>query len=316
MTGTIPRRRIVIALGGNAISQRNQPLDADPQVENVNSAAASLAALAHDHDIVITHGNGPQVGLLALESSADPALARPYPLDALGAETQGLIGYWLVQGLSNAVPDRNVAALITRTVIALDDPAFIRPAKFIGPVYTEAAARSLATTRSWTVKPDGNGWRRVVASPAPVSIVELDVIEQLVDRGIIVVCGGGGGIPVAHGADGALVGVEAVIDKDLSSALIAEALHADTLLLLTDVAAISTDVTNPEAAMFHRTTPAELRRYSFAPGSMGPKVEAACRFVERTGGTAAIGALNDASAILQGTAGTIVTTRLGDSRTG
>ena len=287
---------------------RSQPLDAAPQVINVHRAVTALAPLAATHDLVITHGNGPQVGLLALESAADTALARPYPLDALGAETQGLIGYWLAQAMLNAVPGREVVALVTQTLVVRDDPAFSEPTKFIGPTYTEDQARTLATARGWTVRADGTYWRRVVPSPAPQSIIEIEVIERLVNSGVVVVCGGGGGVPVIRDAAGDVVGVEAVIDKDLSSALIAELIHADALLLLTDVAAVSTDINDPAAATITRSTPGDLRRRQFPAGSMGPKVEAACRFVERGGGMAAIGALADAAAILEGTAGTIVTT--------
>ena len=305
--GDRQRRRVVVALGGNALSLRNQPLDASPQVVNVQRAVTALAPILRDHDVLITHGNGPQVGLLALESSADPALAVAYPLDALGAETQGLIGYWLVQALTNAVPGRPVVALITRTVVAADDPAFIDPLKFVGPMYTEAESNAIATKQGWTINRDGAGWRRVVPSPAPISVVEIDTIEQLFRAGTLIVCAGGGGVPVMRTHAGELVGVEAVIDKDLTAALIAEAIKADALLLLTDVAAVSTDITDPAAPNITRTTPADMRKMIFAAGSMGPKVDAACRFVERSGHMAAIGALDDSVAILAGTAGTIIT---------
>jgi carbamate kinase len=303
----LPRRRVVVALGGNAISIRNQPLDASPQVVNVQRAVAALAPLVRCHDVLITHGNGPQVGLLALESSADPALAVAYPLDALGAETQGLIGYWLAQALTNVAGDRPVVAIITRTLVAADDPAFTDPAKFIGPMYTEVQATAIAAQQGWTVKRDGAGWRRVVPSPAPLSVVEIDTIRQLFSAGTLIVCAGGGGVPVMSDADGEVVGVEAVIDKDLTAALIAEAIGADALLLLTDVAAVSTDITDAAAPIIRATTSPEMRRMTFAAGSMGPKVDAACRFVERTGHMAAIGALADAAEVLAGTAGTIIT---------
>jgi carbamate kinase len=304
-----PRRRVVVALGGNALSLRNQPLDASPQVMNVQRAVTALAPLVRDHDVLITHGNGPQVGLLALESSADPALAVAYPLDALGAETQGLIGYWLAQALTNAVPGRSVVALVTRTVVAADDPAFIDPAKFIGPMYTEAQATAVAAKQGWTIKRDGAGWRRVVPSPSPISVVEIDTIEQLFGTGTLIVCAGGGGVPVMRTVAGELVGVEAVIDKDLTAALLAEAIGADALLLLTDVAAVSTDISDPTAPLLRHTTAPEMRRMTFAAGSMGPKVDAGCRFVEHTGHMAAIGALDDAAEILAGSAGTIITGR-------
>ncbi len=301
------RRRLVVALGGNALAARHQPLDASPQVLNVHRAVVALAPLLRDHDVLITHGNGPQVGLLALESSADPALAMAYPLDALGAETQGLIGYWLVQALADVVPDRAAVALVTRTMVAADDPAFSHPTKFIGPMYTAEQASAIAAAQGWTVEPDGTGWRRVVPSPAPVEVVELATIGQLFAAGVLVVCGGGGGVPVQRRADGALVGVEAVVDKDLTAALLAEAIGADALLLLTDVDAVSSDIDDPAAPPISRATAAEMRARSFAPGSMGPKVDAACRFVERTGQTAAIGALDRAAEVLAGTAGTRIT---------
>ena len=301
------RGRLVVALGGNALITRHQPPDAAPQLRNVERAVAALAPLARDHDLIITHGNGPQVGLLALESSSDPALAVPYPLDALGAETQGLIGYWLAQAVGNALTGHEVVAIVTRTLVAADDPAFTHPTKFIGAVYGEPVARDLAATRGWTVAPDGAGWRRVVASPEPVGVVEMALIRRLVDGGTVVVCGGGGGIPVADDGTGRLRGVEAVIDKDLTSAFIAEALGADALLLLTDVDAVISGFGTPAAVPIHRSTPAALRDQDFPAGSMGPKVNAACRFVERTGAMAAIGALADAQAIVAGNAGTTVT---------
>ena len=307
--GEHQRLRVVVALGGNALSVRNQPLDASPQVVHVQRAVPALAPHVRHHDVLITHGNGPQVGLLALESSADPALAVAYPLDALGAETQGLIGYWLAQALTNAVPGHPVVALVTRTIVAADDPAFIDPTKFIGPMYTEAQATVIAAKQGWTIKRDGAGWRRVVPSPSPISVVEIDTIEQLFATGTLIVCAGGGGVPVMRTGAGDLVGVEAVIDKDLTAALIAEAIGADALLLLTDVAAVSTDITDPAAPNIRGTTVPEMRRMTFAAGSMGPKVDAACRFVEHTGHMAAIGALGDAVEILAGTSGTIITRR-------
>lgn len=301
------RDRLVVALGGNALIRRHQLLDAAPQCANIARAVAALVPLAADRDLVITHGNGPQVGLLALESSSDPDLRSPYPLDALGAETQGLIGYWLLQALSNELVGRDVAALVTRTLVAGDDPGFDQPSKFIGPVYRSDQAHEMARRRGWTIAPDGSGWRRIVASPTPRGVIEMAMIERLVGGGTIVVCGGGGGIPVIRDRAGRLTGVEAVVDKDLTSALIAESIHASALLLLTDVAAVSTDFGDPGAELISRTTPDALRRHRFPAGSMGPKVEAACRFVERTGAMAGIGAITDGPAILAGTAGTVVT---------
>ena len=298
--------RIVIALGGNALLERGEAPDADIQEKHVVRAAAALAPLASDHDLVITHGNGPQVGVLALESARDPALSHPYPFDVLGAQTQGMIGYWLVQALHNAVPGQPAGCLLSRTVVRADDPAFTNPTKFVGPVYDEARARQLDAARGWDVRQDGTAWRRVVPSPEPVGLVELEMIKNLADSGVIVVCAGGGGIPVVLDGDGAVRGVEAVVDKDLTAALLARSMAAGALIMLTDVAAVEDGYGTPHARPIRRATPREMRSYSFPAGSMGPKVAAACRFVEATGGMAAIGRLEDVAALLDGTAGTIV----------
>jgi carbamate kinase len=299
--------RVVIAVGGNALLERGQKPDAAVQQANAARAVRALAPFAEEHEIVVTHGNGPQVGLLALESAADPQLERPYPFDVLGAQTQGMIGYWLLQGLQNALPGRQVAALINQTLVSAADPAFAAPTKFVGPVYDEETARRLAAERGWTVRQDGRYWRRVVPSPRPQRIVETRVVRLLLGSGAIVVCAGGGGVPVIRNDDGKLQGVEAVVDKDLATEVLAESLEADALLLLTDVAGVVRGFGTPEASPMRRATPAALRREDFAAGSMGPKVEAACRFVEVTGDMAAIGALEDAPLILSGKAGTIVT---------
>jgi carbamate kinase len=298
--------RIVVALGGNALLERGERPDADLQERNVHRAVHALVPLALEHELIITHRNGPQVGVLALESADDHSLSRPYPFDALGAETQGLIGYWLSQDLGNALPGRQVVALVTQTVVDRGDPAFSHPTKQVGPVYQEEEARLLAEHRGWAVARDGYWWRRVVASPEPREIVELAAIERLVDAGLVVVCAGGGGIPVTRDRVGALVGIEAVVDKDLTAALLAERVGADVLLLLTDVSAVEVGHGRPEAEPIGRSTPSALRSYRFAAGSMGPKVDAACRFVERTGRLAAIGSLDDAVAIVAGERGTRV----------
>jgi carbamate kinase len=295
--------RVVVALGGNALLRRGERPDADVQEHNVELAVASLAPLADEHELVVTHGNGPQVGVLAIESESDPALTAPYPLDSLGAETQGLIGYWLVHELQNALPDRTVVALVTRTVVDARDPAFSDPTKFVGPTYGEHDARRLAATRGWTVAPDGAHWRRVVASPLPVEIVEIDAVRLLLAEGAVVVCAGGGGVPVV-GEPGARSGAEAVIDKDLTAALLAESLTADALLVLTDVDAVVAGFGTPDARSIRRATTSELRAMSFPPGSMGPKIDAVCRFVERTGGIATIASLTSAGPALRGEAGT------------
>jgi carbamate kinase len=298
-------RRLVVALGGNALLRRGEPLTADIQRQHAGEAMAAVAELAGVHDVVLTHGNGPQVGLLALQASAY-ADVPPYPLDVLGAESEGMIGYVLEQELGNRLPGRTAVTVLTQVVVDADDPAFHTPTKPIGPVYTEEQARRLERERGWSIAADGSHFRRVVASPEPLRIVEIAAIRMLVDAGAIVVCTGGGGIPVTMNGGGILRGVEAVIDKDLAGELLARSLEADFLLMLTDVPAVMRRWGSDDAAPIGRTTPAELRSLEFASGSMGPKVTAACRFVEATGGTAAIGALEDAARIVAGAAGTVV----------
>ena len=297
--------RIVIAIGGNALLERGQRPDAAVQRTNALRAVQALAPLAEEHEVVITHGNGPQVGLLALESAADATLTQPYPLDVLGAQTQGMIGYWLLQALQNALPGRQVAAVVNQTLVSAADPAFDAPTKFVGPVYDEPTAHRLANERGWRVAPDGPYWRRVVPSPMPQRIVETRVVRLLLTSGAVVVCAGGGGVPVIRNESGQLEGVEAVVDKDLATAVLAESLEA--LLLLTDVPAVLRGYGTPQAEPISRATPAALRQERFPAGSMGPKVDAVCRFVEVTGDLAAIGALADATLILAGKAGTVVT---------
>ncbi|MER5781645.1 carbamate kinase [Streptomyces mobaraensis] len=299
--------RVVVALGGNALLRRGDRPDAAVQLANVRTAVAALAPLAHRHEVVITHGNGPQVGLLALQSAADHTLTSPYPFDVLGAETQGMIGYWLLQSLQNALPGRQICALLNQTLVSAADPAFAEPTKFVGPVYDEETAERLAAERGWTVRRDGDHWRRVVPSPDPQRVVETRLIRLLLNSGAVAVCAGGGGVPVVRDEAGRLTGVEAVVDKDLTAALLAEALDADALLLLTDVPAVVRGYGTPDAEPIRYTTPGRLRAEEFPAGSMGPKVEAVCRFVELTGGMAAIGALQDAAALLDGAAGTVVT---------
>ena len=299
--------RIVAGVGGNALLERGEPPDAEIQQRHIRITIDALAPLACSDQLVVTHGNGPQVGLLARESAADLALARPYPLDVLGAQTQGMIGYWLLQGFQNAVPGREFASVITQTLVSATDPAFADPAKFVGPVYPEAEARRIAAKRGWTVKADGDARRRVVASPIPLRVVETRLIRQLLNADVVVICAGGGGAPVVRNRLGELEGTEAVVDKDSTASLLAGALDADLLVVLTDVAGVETDYGTPAARPIHRATPVDLRALRFPPGSMGPKVEAVCRFVELTGGTAAIGSLRDVDAILTGKAGTIVT---------
>ena len=299
--------RIVAALGGNALLRRGQIPDAAVQEANVAEAVEALAPIAAPHQLVLTHGNGPQVGVLAVQSASDPHLTTPYPFDVLGAQTQGMIGYWLLQALQNHLGHRQVAAIINQTLVSADDPAFADPTKFIGEVYDEATARRLAGERGWTVKADGSHWRRVVGSPEPLRVVETELIRQLLTGGAVVVCAGGGGVPVIRNERGSLEGVEAVVDKDLASSVLAIALEADVLLILTDVPNVYRDFGEPGQVAITRSTPSAIRREELPAGSMGPKVEAACRFVEITGGMAAIGRLADVEQILAGTAGTIIT---------
>jgi carbamate kinase len=297
--------RIVIALGGNALLRRGQPLDATVQRANVKVAAEAVAAVARHHEVILTHGNGPQVGLLALQNEAYTT-TRAYPLDVLGAETEGMVGYLLQQELGRHLPRERILTVLTQVIVDADDPAFEHPTKFVGPMYEEGEADRLAAERGWSVARDGTGWRRVVPSPEPRSIVELEVIRLLVDRGVTVICAGGGGIPVVEDGAGGLAGVEAVIDKDLSAALLAAGAGADALVLLTDVPAVVAGWGTPEARPLGASTVAELRAMTFAAGSMGPKVEAVCRFVEGGGRLGAIGALADVEEILAGRAGTRV----------
>jgi carbamate kinase len=299
--------RIVVALGGNALLRRGQRPDADVQERNVAAAVAALAPLASEHELVITHGNGPQVGILALQSATDPHLTTPYPFDVLGAQTQGMIGYWLLQQLQNTLPGREVAAIINQTLVDANDPAFREPTKFVGETYSETEASALTASRGWTMRRDGSTWRRVVGSPRPQKVVETSLIRLLLDSGAVVICAGGGGVPVVRNGRGKLEGVEAVVDKDLTAALLAEALGADALLVLTDVRCVQLDFGKPNPKRIERATPESLRKLRFPSGSMGPKVEAVSRFVERTGGMAAIGRLEDVEAILAGCTGTVVT---------
>jgi carbamate kinase len=297
----------VVALGGNALLRRGEPMTAANQGANVRTAAEALAPIAREHQLVVSHGNGPQVGLLALQGSAYTAV-EAYPLDILGAETEGMIGYMIEQELGNLLPfDVPLATLLTMIEVDPKDPAFGHPDKPIGPVYTEAEARRLAAEKGWSVAPDGDKFRRVVPSPQPKRIFEIRPIKWLLDRGVIVICAGGGGIPTAYGPDKMLRGVEAVIDKDRAAGLLAQQVEADLFVMATDAEAVFVGWGGPDARAVRRASPAALGRFVFEAGSMGPKVEAACDFAERTGKTAAIGALKDIGRILEGKAGTIVT---------
>lgn len=293
--------RIVVALGGNALSKRGETLTAESQRASIRVAAKSLSALLEaGHQVVITHGNGPQVGYLALQGGS-------FPLDVLGAETDGMIGYVLQQELDNAyTPDAKYATLLTQIEVDPDDPAFQAPTKFIGPVYAEGEAAKLSAERGWTIGRDGAHFRRTVPSPRPKRILELDVINLLLEQKVIVICAGGGGIPVVQKPDGTMIGVEAVIDKDHASGLLASAVAADAFLMLTDVEGVFTGWGTPEQAIIRHATPKQLAEMSFPAGSMGPKVDAACDFARATGGFAAIGRLADCMRLVSGTTGTRV----------
>lgn len=295
--------RIVVALGGNALLKRGEPMTAQNQRANVRRVAVKLAELVKaGHSLVVTHGNGPQVGLLALQAAATPD--TPFPLDVLDAETAGMIGYVIQQELGNAVKDRPVATLLTQVRVDPHDPAFATPTKPIGPVYDEATAHRLAADRGWTVAPDNDKWRRVVPSPKPLEILEAEVLAFLVERGVIVVCTGGGGIPVVEIDGGGIIGVEAVIDKDLASSLLARQLGADMLVMLTDVDAVYLDWGTSKARALGHVQVGEISATDFPAGSMGPKVEAAIAFASKTGKPAAIGKLEDVVEIVAGRRGT------------
>jgi carbamate kinase len=300
---------IVAALGGNALLRRGEPMTAEHQRANVRVAAAALADLIHaGHSLVITHGNGPQVGLLALQAEASNC--NGFPLDVLGAETEGMIGYMIEQELGNVLKSHQIATLLTMTLVEACDPAFSHPTKFIGPVYDAATARRLATERGWRIASDGESWRRVVASPRPLAIIEAKTISLLVDHGVTVICTGGGGIPVIEQTDGRLTGIEAVIDKDAASALLARQLNADMLLLLTDVDAVYLDYGTPRAQSLGHIAPETISGAKFPAGSMAPKVAAAIQFAKEMDKPAGIGKLEDAGAIIRGEKGTLFDPRL------
>lgn len=296
---------VVAALGGNALLKRGEPMTAEVQRRNVRVAAEALAELIRaGHRLVVTHGNGPQVGMLALQGAAADNL---YPLDVLGAETEGMIGYMIEQELGNLLPfEVPFATLLTQVEVDINDPAFRAPSKPIGPVYSKEEAERLARLNGWSIAPDGDKYRRVVASPKPKRIFEIRPIKWLLERGTVVICAGGGGIPTVYDESLQLRGIEAVIDKDLCSALLAQELQCDLLVIATDVAGAFVDWGTPHQKLIARAHPDALQEMNFAAGSMGPKVEAACDFARTTGRTAVIGALKDIEAIVTGTAGTRV----------
>jgi carbamate kinase len=300
--------RVVAALGGNALLKRGEPMTAEVQRANVRSAAPALAAVARNHQLVLSHGNGPQVGLLALQGAAYEEV-EAYPLDVLGAQTEGMIGYVLEQELGNPLPvEAPFATVLTMIEVDPADPAFGDPTKFVGPVYDKAEADGLADEKGWVFKQDGDRWRRVVPSPEPKRIFEIRPIRWLLNKDVVVICAGGGGIPTMYdpGAERTLVGVEAVIYKDLASELLAREVEAELYVMATDVDGVYADWGTPEQRRLERVTPGELRASSFAAGSMGPKVDAAMRFVDATGKRAAIGSLEQIEQIVDGTAGTQV----------
>ncbi len=300
--------KVVVALGGNALLKRGEPMTAEAQRANVHVAAERLARIAGEHQLVISHGNGPQVGLLALEAAAYEEV-EAYPFDILGAETQGMIGYLVEQELGNFLPfEVPLATILTMVEVDPDDPAFENPTKFVGPVYAKAEADALAADKGWTVKADGEYWRRVVPSPKPKRIFEIRPMRWLIEQGAIVICAGGGGIPTmyAPGEERRLVGVEAVIDKDLATSLLSRELDADVFVMATDVDGVYVDWGTPSQRRLDRVTTDELRAISFPAGSMGPKVDAATEFVDATGKRAVIGSLEQLDAMVAGTAGTNV----------
>ena len=302
--------RVVVALGGNALLKRGEAMTADAQRRNVRVAAEALAPVAKEHQLVISHGNGPQVGLLALQGAAYKP-EEAYPLDVLGAETEGMIGYMIEQELGNLLPfEVPFATLLTMVEVDGDDPAFKDPTKFVGPVYDKADADRLKAEKGWVFKQDGPKWRRVVPSPLPKRIFEIRPIRWLLAHKTIVICAGGGGIPTMYkpGADRTLIGVEAVIDKDLCSELLARDLEADLLIMATDAQAVFTGWGTPEQRAIHKASPSSISRYKFPAGSMGPKVDAACHFANKTGKIAAIGALADIEGIVRGEKGTLIST--------
>jgi carbamate kinase len=301
--------RVVVALGGNALLKRGEPMTADVQRTNVRTAAPPLAAVASKHQLVLSHGNGPQVGLLALQAAAYKEV-EAYPLDVLGAQTEGMIGYVLEQELGNILPPEvPFATILTMVEVDPTDPAFEDPTKFVGPIYGKDEADRLAKDKGWVFKQDGDAWRRVVPSPEPKRIFEIRPIRWLLDKGAVVICAGGGGVPTmfAPSDERTLVGVEAVIDKDFASELLAREVEADLFVMATDVDGVYADWGTPQQRRLERVTVAELAAQPFAAGSMGPKVDAARRFVERTGKRAAIGGLEDIEKIVEGVAGTQVT---------
>lgn len=295
-----------MALGGNALLRRGQALNAENQRENIRVAVGQLAEIHKNHQLIIAHGNGPQVGLLALMDAAYTAV-DPYPLDVLGAETVGMIGYMIEQELGNIIPlEDRIVTVLTQVVVDPQDPAFQNPTKPVGPIYDQTQAEKLRKEKGWAMAPDGQYFRRVVPSPLPQRVIELDAIRLLVDNGVVVICAGGGGIPTAHDKDQKLYGVEAVIDKDLAAALLSRELDAELFVMLTDVASVYSGFGTPQRRAIKAAHPDALGDMDFAAGSMGPKISGACDFVRRTGHSSTIGQLSDLVEIMAGEAGTLI----------
>lgn len=303
--------RIVIALGGNALLKRGEPMTAQNQSANIRLAAEQLAKVKPKNELIISHGNGPQVGLLALQHAAyyaQDSKIEPYPLDVLVSQTVGMIGYMLQQELTNLLPVTPTQTLVTQVIVDEHDPAFSKPSKPIGQVYTQAEAEKLAIEKGWTVMPDGQYYRRAVPSPKPQDVTGINAVKALLAQDHIVICGGGGGVPCVKNAQGQLTGVEAVVDKDLATAVIANHLDADLFIIATDVNAACVNFQKEGERKIAKANPAALEALSeeFAAGSMGPKVQAVINFVKATGKDAAIGSLADIEEIVAGKAGTRV----------
>ncbi|CAN5377993.1 carbamate kinase [soil metagenome] len=296
--------RVVVALGGNAILRRGVPMTVANQRSSIAAACAALAKVADENELVVTHGNGPQVGLLALQAAAYDTVSE-YPFDVLGAQTEGMIGYLIEQELGNCLgEERPIATFMTRTVVDASDPAFDSPSKFVGPVYDPSLATALSATHGWTIHADGDHVRRVVPSPRPIRIMELRPITWMLEKGSVVICAGGGGIPVVVDPDsGRASGVEAVIDKDLASSILAHDLSADLLVIASDVPGVFEDWGKATQRVIESANPDSLSPSDFPAGSMGPKVDAAIQFA-RGGGISVIGSLDDIDGLLTGASGT------------
>tara|TARA_Y100001960_G_C14784189_1_gene890250 strand:- start:35237 stop:36163 length:927 start_codon:yes stop_codon:yes gene_type:complete len=299
---------ILIALGGNALLQRGEPLEAETQRINIKKVAEVVNKISEEHNVIITHGNGPQVGLLALQN-LNYKETKPYPLDVLGAESSGMIGYMLIQELSNelGIYDQSVVNVITRTLVDKNDPAFNNPTKFIGPVYNKQESEEMKSKYGWEIKADGEYYRRVVPSPKPKKIIETNVIKELLEKKHIVVCGGGGGVPTIIENE-KYKGVEAVIDKDLTSSLLAQELGVDAFIILTDVSCVYENYKQEDQKMIKHFPIFEFDENSYPDGSMLPKIKAAVDFSINNEGFSSIGKLEELEDIINKKSGTIFDT--------